>query len=348
MPVKPRTRGVRPSPRLPPGQRPALGDWLLWAERQYTRHQAAVGQVATTAHDEALYLLLHTLGLPLNSRPAVLRRVLTADEQARVTEVFRRRLAERVPAAYLTREAFLGGHRFYVDERVIIPRSYFVEVLPQLAELLDGRTGSRRGQQPRRLTPPLSRRSVRKRRAGSSDPALPDETKVKRVADVCTGSGCLAILLAHQFAGAKVDAIELSPEALAVAKFNVAAHGLGRRVQLWHSDVFDAVPPVKYDLILSNPPYVPTAGLRDLPAEFKQEPRMALDGGPDGLGVIRKLLHQARDRLQPHGLVVLEVGGLRPAMDRAFPELDLHWLHTEDGEDCVCLITAARLKTWRR
>jgi ribosomal protein L3 glutamine methyltransferase len=170
---------------------------------------------------------------------------------------------------------------------------------------------------------------------------------VKRAVDVCTGSGCLAILLAHRFPQAKVDAIELSPDAMAVAKFNVAMHGLGKRVKLFHSDVFDAVPAVKYDLILSNPPYVPTRELRGLPEEFKREPAMALDGGKDGLDIIRKLLRQARERLQPHGVVVIEVGGLRAAMDQALPELDLHWLHTEDGEDCVCLVQAARLKNWR-
>lgn len=289
-----------------------LGDWLKRAEKLYVRHQVALGQVATNAHDEALYLLLRTLDLPLDSKPAVLRRKLTADEDARVAEVFRRRTTEHVPAAYLTREAFLGEHRFYVDERVIIPRSYFLELLPEQIPHW-----------------------------------LPPGKPVKRAVDVCTGSGCLAILLAHQFAEAKIDAIELSPDALAVAKFNVATHHLAKRVKLFHSDVFDAVPAVKYDLILSNPPYVPTRELRGLPEEFKQEPAMALDGGKDGLDIIRKLLRQARERLQPHGIVVLEVGGLRAAMDKAFPELDLHWLHTEDGEDCVCLVQAVRLKSWR-
>jgi len=286
-----------------------LGDWLAWAERAYSRHGAALGQVATSAHDEALYLLLSTLGLPLDSRPAVLKRKLSEAETARVEEIFRRRLEEHVPAAYLTREAFLGEHRFYVDERVIIPRSYFLELLPEQIPHW-----------------------------------LPANKPVKRVVDVCTGSGCLAILLAHQFQDAKVDAIELSPEAMAVAKFNVAAHHLQKRVKLHHSDVFDRVPVVKYDLILSNPPYVPTRELRGLPEEFKQEPVMALDGGGDGLDIIRKIFVQARERLQPHGIVVLEVGGLRAAMDRAFPELDLHWLHTEDGEDCVCVVQAARLR----
>lgn len=289
-----------------------LGEWLERAQRAYARHRVALGQVATNAHDEALYLLLRTLGLPLDSKPAVLRRKLTPEERARVTEVIRRRTEDHVPAAYLTREAFLGEHRFYVDERVIIPRSYFLELLPEQIPQW-----------------------------------LPPGQPVKRAVDVCTGSGCLAVLLAHQFAEAKVDAIELSPDALAVAKFNVAMHGLGKRVKLFHSDVFDAVPPVKYDLILSNPPYVPTRELRGLPAEFKQEPAMALDGGRDGLDIIRQLLRQARGRLQPHGIVVLEVGGLRAAMDAAFPELDLHWLHTEDGEDCVCLVQAVRLKNWR-
>ncbi len=289
-----------------------LGDWLRRAEKLYAKHHVAFGQVATNAHDEALYLLLHALDLPLDSQPAVLRRKLTPAEATRVNEIFRRRTEEHVPAAYLTREAYLGEHRFYVDERVIIPRSYFLELLPEQIPQW-----------------------------------LPPGRPVKRAVDVCTGSGCLAILLAHQFGSAKVDAIELSPDALAVAKFNIAMHHLGKRVKLFHSDVFDAVPPVKYDLILSNPPYVPTRELRGLPAEFKQEPAMALDGGKDGLDIIRKLLRQARDRLQPHGLVVLEVGGLRAAMDRAWPELDLHWLHTADGEDCVCLVQAVRLTGWR-
>ena len=306
------TPGDRPSPRLRPGKLATLGDWLKHAEKLYARHQVALGQVATTARDEALYLLLHTLQLPLDSQATVLRRKLTPEQTARVREVFRRRLEEHVPAAYLTHEAWLGEHRFYVDERVIIPRSYFLEIIPE--------------QLPR---------------------WLPPGKPVRHVVDVCTGSGCLAILLAHQFKAAKVDAIELSPGALAVAKFNVATHRLAPRVRLWHSDVFAAVPRVKYDLILSNPPYVPTRELRRLPAEFKNEPRMALDGGQDGLDIIRKLLWQARDRLQPHGIVVLEVGGLRAAMERAFPELNLHWLHTADGEDCVGLIPAARLKDWR-
>jgi ribosomal protein L3 glutamine methyltransferase len=206
----------------------------------------------------------------------------------------------------------LGEHQFYVDERVIIPRSYFLEIIP---EQLDG--------------------------------WLPDPKKVTHVVDVCTGSGCLAILLAKHFPKAAVDAVDLSPDALAVAAINVKAHRLTKRVTLHRSDVFDVVPVVKYDVILSNPPYEPSAHCDALPAEFKQEPRLALDGGRDGLDIIRKLLRQARTRLQPHGIVLIEVGGLMAAMDREFAPLEPHWLHTGDGSDCVCVIHAARLKTWR-
>jgi len=289
-----------------------FGDWLRGVEKLYAQAGATLGQVAASAHDEALYLLLRTLDLPLDSDTRVLTKKLTAAERAKIEAVFRRRLVDHVPAGYLTREAWLGEHQFYVDERVIIPRSYFLEIIP---EQLDG--------------------------------WLPDPKKVTHVVDVCTGSGCLAILLAKHFPKAAVDAVDLSPDALAVAAINVKAHRLTKRVTLHRSDVFDAVPAVKYDVILSNPPYEPSAHCDALPAEFKQEPRLALDGGRDGLDIIRKLLRQARTRLQPHGIVLIEVGGLMAAMDREFAPLEPHWLHTGDGSDCVCVIHAARLKTWR-
>jgi len=285
-------------------------DWLQLAEELYETHALALGQVATLARDEILYLLLRTLGLPLDSDERVLERKLTATEIATVKTVLQRRIADRVPAAYLTREAFLGEHRFYVDERVIIPRSYFLEIIPQ--QLNDW---------------------------------LPDPKKVRAVVDVCTGSGCLAILLADHFTKAKIDAIDLSPDALEVAKINVAEHGFAQRITLHESDVFDAVPKQKYDIILSNPPYEPSKHVNKLPAEYRCEPRMSLDGGKDGLDIIRKLLRQSRDRLVPQGIVLIEVGGLRTAMDKEFAALDPHWLHTEDGADCVCVIHAKRLKT---
>jgi ribosomal protein L3 glutamine methyltransferase len=295
------------SPVARPPETP--GAWLRHAVRLYEKHGLALGQIATTAHDEALYLILRTLGLPLDSDERVLKRPLTAAQQAALAEVFRRRAGEHVPAAYLTKEAWLGDRRFYVDERVLIPRSYFLEIIP---EQLDG--------------------------------WLPDPAEVTHVVDVCTGSACLAILLAQHFPKAKVDAVDLSADALEVAKINVRGFKLARRVTLHRSDVFDDVPPVKYDVILSNPPYEPSAHCDALPAEFRREPRLALDGGRDGLDIIRKLLRQAKTRLKPHGIVLIEVGGLRAAMDREFAALDPHWLHTADGSDCVCVIHAARLR----
>lgn len=309
-----------------------VGAWLRFAEKVYAREAVALGQVATDAHDEALYLLLRTLDLPLDSDARVLGRKLTVAERERIAGVFRRRIVNRVPAAYLTREAWLGEYRFHVDERVIIPRSYFLEIIPQL--------GCRAG------SPNPAGTNGRNRKAGFGDPALQlgiPGMKVRRVVDVCTGSGCLAILLAHHFAAARVDACDLSAEALEVAKINVRAHGLEARVKLFASDVFDSVPAVKYDVILSNPPYEPSALVDAQSPEFAAEPRMAHDGGKDGLAIVRKILRQARTRLQPHGIVVLEVGGLRAAIDREFAALEPHWLHTEDGSDCVVLFQAARL-----
>lgn len=289
-----------------------LGDWLKHAIARYEQTGVALGQVATNAHDEALYLLLRTLALPLDSPASVLRQKLSAAQVMAVENVLHRRLDRRIPAAYLTREAFLGEYRFYVDERVIIPRSYFLEIIPQ-----------------------------------QLDAWLQNPAKVRRVVDVCTGSGCLAILLAHHFPKAKVDAVDLSPDALDVARINVRNHKLSKRVTLHRSDVFDAVPKVKYDVIISNPPYEPTAHCDRLPEEFHREPRMALDGGPDGLDIIRKFLRQSRDRIQPNGVVLIEVGGLQRAMDREFPALDLYWMHTADGSNCVCLIQASKLIAWK-
>ncbi|MEX2044245.1 MAG: 50S ribosomal protein L3 N(5)-glutamine methyltransferase [Opitutus sp.] len=284
------------------------GAWLGWAERCYARKRLALGQVATNAHDEALYLILRTLDLPLDSDPSVLGRRLTPAQCAALEAVFRRRVLERIPPAYLTGEAWLGGHRFFVDERVIIPRSYFLEIIPE-----------------------------------QLDAWLPAGGKVRRVVDVCTGSGCLAILLAHHFRGARVDACDLSAGAIEVAEINVRAHRLTRRVRLYQGDLLEAVPPARYDVILCNPPYEPSALVDAQASEFAAEPRMAHDGGKDGLVIIRRLLKQAPARLQPHGIVVIEVGGLRRAIEREFAVLEPYWLQTEDGSDCVVLFQAARM-----
>jgi ribosomal protein L3 glutamine methyltransferase len=275
----------------------------------YGEKGAALGQISGLARDEALYLILWALGLPIGSGPGVLSRELTAKESEAIKSVMRRRLVDRVPAAYITGEAWLGGLRFHVDERVLIPRSYFVEILPTQV-----------------------------------DPWIDDLSKVRRVADVCTGSGCLAVLLARHFRRAAVDGIDLSADALAVAGKNVRRHRLSGRVNLVQGDLLGLAPASRYDVILSNPPYEPSAHVDELPEEFRREPRLALDGGPDGLELVRRLVRQSGARLNPRGILMIEVGGGREAFEREFGRLEPHWFHTEDGSDCVCLIQAARLQ----
>jgi ribosomal protein L3 glutamine methyltransferase len=272
------------------------------------RSGAAFGQVASGARDEALYLILRTLGLSLDSPASVMRRRLSAAQSAAVGEALRRRFADREPAAYITGEAWLGGLRFRVDERVLIPRSYFVEVLE-----------------------------------GQVDPWVGDPGRVTRAADVCTGSGCLAVLLARHFRRARVDATDLMAGALEVAAANVRLHRLAGRVRLLEGDLLLPAGAARYDVILSNPPYEPSARVDRLPPEFRREPRVALDGGRDGLQIVRRLVRQAATRLRPRGILMIEVGGAREAFEREFGRLQPHWFHTQDGSDCVCLIQAERL-----
>lgn len=321
-----RPGGATPTPAaalsaLPPtSQLATLGAWMEFAEEVYAKGRLALGQVTDNAHDEALYLFLRTLDWPLDSDESVLDRPLAPAQRIALREILHARAVKRVPAAYLTKEAWLGGLRFHVDERVIIPRSYFVELIPALSEL------------------------------------LPEGTVVRRAVDVCTGSACLAILLAEHYPEARVDGVDLSPAALEVAAINVKAHsakgGPGRRVQLHRGDVLDALPPPArpedgYDLIVSNPPYEPSAHVDRQDPEFAAEPRMAHDGGADGLVIVRKLLRQARERIAPHGIVAVEIGGLRKAVNREFAALAPEWLPTEDGSDCVFFVRAEKLRAWR-
>ena len=285
------------------------GEWLRAAEQAYLHTGAALGQIAADPHDEALYLLLLGLRLPLDAPESVLARRLGAGEREGLERLLRRRLVDRVPAAYLTREAWLGGYRFHVDERVIIPRSYFVEMIP-----------------------------------GMLGDLLPAPRPGRRMLDVCTGSGCLALLLAHGFPDAEVVGCDLSPEALEVAAINLRAHRLEARVRFCRSDVLASVPPGLYDLILSNPPYEPSAHVDRQAPEFAAEPRLAHDGGADGLRVVREIVRQATDRLVSEGLLVIEVGGLRRAVDREFATLAPEWLPTADGSNCVVLFRAENLR----
>lgn len=266
------------------------------------------GHGSVDAWNEAVYLVLHRLHLPLDRLEPFLDARLTDDERIDLLALIARRVDERIPAAYLTGEAWLGDYRFTVDPRVIVPRSFIAELLFE------------------RLAPWI---------------AEPDA--VSAVLDLCTGSGCLAIIAAEAFPEARVDAVDLSPDALDVARINVATYALEERVHLVESDLFDALPSRRYDLILSNPPYVNDTSMATLPDEYRREPRMALAGGSDGLDLVRRILDEAPKRLSKKGLLVIEVGHERDHVEAAFPDLPCTWLSTSGGDDAVFAVQAADL-----
>ncbi|MGA0114760.1 MAG: 50S ribosomal protein L3 N(5)-glutamine methyltransferase [Burkholderiales bacterium] len=273
------------------------------AARRFRNARLAYGHGTLNADDEAAWLMVHALRCPFEQLAAYLDRPLPASTVRRAQDLFARRISRRIPAAYLTREAWLGEYRFYVDERVIVPRSYIAELL-----------------------------GVRLR------PWLAPRRTPRRILDLCTGSGCLAIVAAHVFAGSQVDAADVSAAALEVARRNVRDHRLGRRVKIIRSDVFTALVGKLYDLILSNPPYVRAPVMRTLPAEYRHEPVLALHGGADGLDLVRRILGEAAAHLNPGGWLVLEVGHNRPRVERAFPGLPFIWAETSGGDDCVALL----------
>ena len=281
--------------------------WLRFAVTRFNEAGLSFGHGTTNARDEAAYLILHTLKLPLDRLDPFLDKTLSAKEIAAVKQMLRGRIEQRVPAAYLTNEAWLGDFRFYVDERVIVPRSYIAELL----------------------------------RDGLS-PWVKDLESVGAALDLCTGSGCLAILLAQTFPNARVDATELSPDALEVASRNVLDYGLEKRIRLVRGDLFAGLTG-PYQLIVSNPPYVNADSMAALPPEYRAEPQMALAGGQDGLDIVRRILSGAGAALDRDGLLVVEIGHNREALELAFPRLPFTWLETSGGDGFVFLLTGAQL-----
>ncbi|MCZ8395501.1 50S ribosomal protein L3 N(5)-glutamine methyltransferase [Achromobacter ruhlandii] len=287
-----------------------LRDLIRYGVSRLNAAQVALGHGSDNAWDETVYLVLHALHLPLDTlEPFLDARVLT-EERNRVLELIDRRVTERVPAAYLTNEAWLRGHRFYVDARVIVPRS-------PIAELLD---------------------------EGLS-PWVQDAQAIDSVLDMCTGSGCLAILSALAFPYAKVDAVDVSPDALEVARRNVDDYGLGDRLALHQSDLFDSLPERQYDVIVCNPPYVNSGSMDVLPQEYRHEPHLALAGGADGMDLVRRILQAAPRYLSENGVLVLEIGHERDFFEAAFPELSPVWLDTEAASDQLLLLTREQLTT---
>ncbi len=280
-----------------------LRDLMRFAVSRFREAGLFFGHGSDNAWDEAAYLILHTLHLPPEHFDACVDARLTADERRAVLAIIGRRIDERLPAAYLTQEAWLGDDRFYVDERVIVPRSHIAELLhEQLA------------------------------------PWIEDPWAVSEVLDLCTGSGCLAILAAIAFPEASVDALDVSRDALAVARRNVDDYGLSARVRLIESDAFTAIAGKRYDLIVSNPPYVNAESMRSLPAEYRREPALALASGEDGLDFVRIILAEAGAHLTPAGLIVVEIGNNRDELERAFPETPFVWLDTAAGDRYVFLL----------
>ena len=281
-----------------------LRDWLRFAVTRFGETKIAFGHGTTNAYDEAAYLLLHALSLPIDRLEPFLDARLTRAERATLATLLARRIDERIPAPYLTGEAWLGDFRFHVDKRVVIPRSLIAELLP------DG------------LAPYV----------GSGE-------AIRSALDLCTGSACLAILLAHAFPSADVDAADLSADALAVAEQNVAEYELGDRIKLIRSDLFNSLSGKTYDLIVSNPPYVTTTAMRSLPPEFRHEPELALSGGDDGMDVVRSIIDAVPRHLNAHGVLVVEVGSGKAAVEAAFPRLPFVWLTTRSSAAAVFLLT---------
>ena len=288
-----------------------VGDCLNFAITLFKNANLAFGHGSTNARDEAAYLLLHTLGLPLNRLD--LKRKLAKTEITAFLDILAPRVKKRIPAAYLTKEAWLGDYNFYVDERAIVPRSFIAELLLQ------------------RLSPWIKH-----------------PNKVSKVLELCTGSGCLAIIASKAFPKSIVDASDLSSQALEVAKINIKNYALNHRLHLIQSDLFDNIPRKQYDFIIANPPYVDSAAMRVLPKEYRYEPRISLFGGRNGLDIVHRIIATAANYLTKSGFLILEIGHHRAELEKYYAHTELIWLETLAGSDYVVLFDQEMLKSAAR
>jgi ribosomal protein L3 glutamine methyltransferase len=290
-----------------------IRDFLRWALTEFKTARLSHGHGTTSAVDEAAFLILESLKLPVDDINPWLDARLLENERHRLAEVIRQRVETRVPAAYLVKRAYIHGVPFYVDERVIVPRSYIGELM------FSGVFG------------------------GDEAPLIDDVSRVTAVLDLCTGSGCLAIIAAGIFPEAEVDAADLSTGALEVAQINIDEHGLPDRINVLQGDLFEAVEGRTYDLIISNPPYVAGPEVAAFPPEYGHEPIMAHIGGDDGLDLVRRILEAAADHLNPGGGLLCEIGTGRERLVAEFPHLDFLWLDTEESQGEVFWITREQL-----
>ena len=284
-------------------------DLLRYAVTRFNAAKLFFGHGSAEAFDEAAYLVLHTLKLPLDRLDPFLDAKLLPEEVLQVLSVIERRTVERVPAAYITNEAWLGTYAFYVDERVLVPRSFIAELIPNFFS-----------------------------------PWVTNPYEVENVLELCTGSGCLAIMMADVYQNAVVDAVDISKDALAVAERNIRDYKLEGRVNPIESDLYENVPFKKYDLIVTNPPYVNADSMAKLPPEYLREPQIALHGGEDGMDLVRKIVAGAAERLTPEGILVVEIGNEAEYAEAAFGHLGLTWLTTSAGDEAVFLLTAEQLQ----
>lgn len=285
-----------------------IRDYIRWAASRFNAAGLFFGHGTASATDEAAMLVLHAIHQPHDLAAGYFNCVLDSSERDAILKLIERRISERKPASYLTREAWFAGLPFYVDERVLVPRSPFAELIEQ------------------RFAPWLS-----------------DPDAVSDVLDLCTGSGCIAIAAAMAFPDARVDAVDISADALAVARINVDRHEVADCVNLVQSDLFAALGDKQYDLIVSNPPYVGHAEWAALPPEYHAEPRLGLESGETGLDCVSVILQQAKAHLKPGGLLVVEVGNSADALEAAYPHLPFCWIELERGGDGVFVLSYDQL-----
>ncbi|AWJ84837.1 50S ribosomal protein L3 N(5)-glutamine methyltransferase [Azospirillum sp. TSH58] len=292
-------------------------DLIRYGVSRFNEADLDYGHGTTNAHDEAVFMVLEGLSLPIDQLDPYVDARLTLAERRKVADLLHARVETRKPASYLLNKAYIQGIPFYVDERVIVPRSYIGEIL--FSDLI----------------------------GGDDFTLVEDPTEVERVLDLCTGSGCLAILAAQIFPEAQVDAVDLSADALEVAKRNVADSGFEDRIALHHGDLFAPLKNRKYDVIITNPPYVDAEAMANLPPEFRHEPQMALASGEDGLDIVRRILKEAPKHLTPEGGLLCEFGTGREILEAEYPDLDFFWVETANSFGEVFWLTRDQLKPGR-